>query len=325
MMAKISFTGVIIPAVLIILSLICLVRGIIWFLSDAGRHPSSKGRLKEILSQEDAQSQGILLHNPNLKRSLLERATKKFQLHQPLQAMLLWSDVRWRLGTLLFFVLLCAGAGLSLGFIKWGPLGGLIGGGLGLYLPYRVVVFKKKRRIMKFEKQLPDALDLLARGLKAGHSFPTGMQLVAKEMAKPIGAEFFTTYKEYAHGLDLNAALSNMCQRVGLRDLEFFTTAVMIQRETGGNLAIILEKISSLIRERFRLRNQIKALTAEGRLSGVILILLPPVLVLLLIFVNPKYEMQLVLHPMGRLMALVALSFQIVGMWMIHKIVNIKV
>jgi tight adherence protein B len=125
--------------------------------------------------------------------------------------------------------------------------------------------------------------------------------------------------------LGLNTALVNLCHRVNLRDLSFFTTAVLIQRETGGNLTEILEKISVLIRERFKLRNQVKALTAEGRLSGLILLLLPPVLAIFLMGINPEYESQLFQHPTGQVMCGVALGFQILGMWAIYKIVNIKV
>jgi tight adherence protein B len=151
------------------------------------------------------------------------------------------------------------------------------------------------------------------------------LQQVAKEMADPLGTEFSKTFREFNHGLDLNTSLLNLCQRINLRDLSFFTTAVLIQRETGGNLTEILEKISILIRERFKLRNQVKALTAEGRLSGLILLLLPPVLVVILMGVNPEYESQLFRHPTGQVMCGVALGFQILGMWAIHKIVNIKV
>jgi tight adherence protein B len=165
----------------------------------------------------------------------------------------------------------------------------------------------------------------LSRGLKAGHAFASGLQLVAEEMPDPIGGEFFHTFKEYNHGLDLNAALLNLCRRVDLRDLRFFTTAVMIQRETGGNLSEILDKIAALIRERFKLRNQIQALTAEGRLSGVILVLLPPATALALFYLNPDYVMLLVRHPLGRLMSITALSFQILGIVTIRKIVRVKV
>jgi tight adherence protein B len=151
------------------------------------------------------------------------------------------------------------------------------------------------------------------------------LQQVAKEMADPLGTEFYKTFREFNHGLDLNTALLNLCQRMDLRDLSFFTTAVLIQRETGGNLTEILEKISLLIRERFKLRNQVKALTAEGRLSGLILLLLPPVLGALLMVINPEYVSQLFRHPTGRVMLGVAVGFQLLGMWCIHKIVNIKI
>jgi tight adherence protein B len=201
----------------------------------------------------------------------------------------------------------------------------LAGGGLGVLIPYKVLVRKRKRRLRKFEKQLPDALDLMARGLRAGQTFTAGLQQVAKEMPDPLGTEFFNTFREFNHGLDLNTALLNLCDRINLRDLSFFTTAVLIQRETGGNLTEILEKISVLIRERFKLRNQVKALTAEGRLSGIILLILPPLLAVLLTVINPKYGTQLFTHPMGQKMCGVALGFQLLGMWAIHKIVNIKV
>ena len=183
----------------------------------------------------------------------------------------------------------------------------------------------KRRRLGKFEKQLPDALELLGRGLKAGHAFTAGLQLVADEMGPPIGPEFFKTYKEHNHGLDLNDALLNLCRRVDLQDLRFFTTAVMIQRETGGNLAEILEKIAALIRERFKLHNQVKALTAEGRLSGLVLTLLPPATALALFIMNPSYIMLLWQTPKGRTMAMIALAFQALGIFSIRRIVKIKV
>jgi tight adherence protein B len=144
-------------------------------------------------------------------------------------------------------------------------------------------------------------------------------------MENPIGMEFFKTFKEYNHGLDLNTALLNLCSRMDLRDLRYFTTAVMIQRETGGNLTEILEKIANLIRERFKLRNQIKALTAEGRLSGWVLMGLPPALALAILKLNPDYIKLLVTHPLGKMMTMVALTFQVLGMLCIRKIVNIKV
>jgi tight adherence protein B len=255
----------------------------------------------------------------------LRQVLKRTQRFEQLQDLLLQADVNWSLTTLLLIFLISGAAGLSLGFFSRGPLGALAGVGLGLYLPYWLLKFKRQRRIKKFEKQLPEALDLLARGLKAGHAFSSGLQIVGTEMPNPLGLEFFRTFKEYNHGMDLNSALINLCKRMDLRELRFFTTAVMIQRETGGNLVEILEKISGLIRERFKLRNQIKALTAEGRLSGLILILMPPILFLVMLKINPDYTMLLVNHPLGRMMAMTALAFQALGVLAIRKIVNIKV
>ncbi len=238
---------------------------------------------------------------------------------------LVQANIRCRIEVYLGFILLSAAAFPGLGLLKWGLFGALVGGGLGIWLPFKFLAFMKRRRLGKFENQLPEALELLGRGLRAGHAFTSSLQLVATEMGPPIGPEFFQTYKENNHGLDLNDALLNLCRRVDLQDLRFFTTAVMIQRETGGNLAEILEKIAALIRERFKLRSQIKALTAEGRLSGVVLSLLPPATALGLLFMNPDYIMLLWQTPKGRTMAMIALAFQALGIFTIRRIVKIKV
>jgi tight adherence protein B len=283
-------------------------------------------RLKYLEGLDQKLSPESLLKADSLKDApWLRQTLKKIQRLEQLQELLLKADVSLSIMTVLLILLIAGAAGLSLGYFSRGPLGALCGLGIGLYLPYWILKFKKKRRVRKFEKQLPEALDLMARGLKAGHAFPTGLQIVGSEMPNPIGLEFFKTFKEYNHGMDMNNALINLCQRVELRELRFFTTAVMIQRETGGNLVDILEKISSLIRERFKLRNQIKALTAEGRLSGVILLAMPPIIFLLMLKINPSYTMILVNHPIGKMMSITALTFQVLGILTIKKIVNIKV
>jgi tight adherence protein B len=312
---------------LVFLSFFFLIRAIFLFLASPERlhQRRLKKRLRESDSLESPLNVNTLLRKASLEKSFLDQMLAKFSLFNQLQVMMLQADLAWNMGTFLAVAALSGLVMAGVGLVKWGGWGALAGGGLGLLIPYKILALKKKRRLRKFEKQLPDALDLLARGLRAGHAFPTGLQQVAKEMADPLGTEFFKTFREFNHGLNLNTALLNLCHRINLRDLSFFTTAVLIQRETGGNLTEILEKISILIRERFKLRNQVKALTAEGRLSGLILLLLPPVLVVILMAVNPEYELQLFRHPMGRTMCGVALGFQLLGMWCIHKIVNIKV
>ena len=301
----------------------CLGAGtLLWATDDQARH---QRRLKKRLSGLRDLGVGIpadsLLQSPasRLPRLLQGRLLAKLELS------LLQAGIHCRTEVYLGFTLLSATAFLGLGLLKWGGLGALAGGGLGIWLPGKFLAFRKRRRLGKFEKQLPDALELLGRGLKAGHAFTAGLQLVADEMAPPIGPEFFKTYKEHNHGLDLNDALLNLCHRVDLQDLRFFTTAVMIQRETGGNLAEILEKIASLIRERFKLHNQVKALTAEGRLSGMVLTLMPPATALALFFMNPSYIMVLWQTPKGRAMAIIAMAFQALGLFSIRRIVKIKV
>jgi len=314
-------------ACLIFISIFFFIRGILLFLTDPRRRQQRhvRQRLRELDGLDLYPNPDTLLKKTRLEKSFLDMQLNKLRLLNRLENLMLQANLTWKAATFLAVAALSGLAGLGVGLLKWGGLGGLAGGALGLLIPYKILVLKKKRRIQKFEKQLPDALDLLARGLKAGHAFPTGLQQVAKEMADPLGTEFLKTFTEVNHGLDMNAALLNLCGRITLQDLNFFTTAVMIQRETGGNLTEILEKISILIRERFKLRDQIKALTAEGRFSGVVLLLLPPVLAVILMFINPEYESQLLRHPKGQVMCGVALGFQVLGMWAIHKIVNIKV
>jgi tight adherence protein B len=312
---------------LIFLSFFFLTRSIFLFLANPNRLHQRRlqKRLRAMEGQEPSVSVHTLLKQASLEKSFLDRILGRFGFFQQVQIMLLQADLAWKIRTFLVVTALSGLALAGLGLAKWGGWGALAGGWLGLLIPYKILAHKKKRRLQKFEKQLPEALDLLARGLRAGHAFPTGLQQVAKEMADPLGTEFFKTFREFNHGLDLNTALLNLCHRIDLRDLSFFTTAVLIQRETGGNLTDILEKIAALIRERFKLRNQVKALTAEGRLSGLILLLLPPVIVAILMVINPEYESHLFHHPTGRIMCGVALGFQLLGMWCIHKIVDIKV
>jgi tight adherence protein B len=318
------------PAILltlVLLSSLCLAAATYHILAaPQGRHQRRvRKRLRQLPVAISYQPEESLLRS---SAGALPRLNQWLEQHRALQSWrtrMLQAAIHWQLSTFLSLVLLAAALGLGLGFLRWGLPGAAAGCLVGLVLPFKFLALRAKRRLKKFEKQLPDALELLSRGLKAGHAFASGLQLVADEMPNPIGGEFFKTFKEYNHGLDLNTALLHLCQRLDLRDLRFFTTAVMIQRETGGNLAEILDKIAALIRERFKLRNQIQALTAEGRLSGIILLLLPPLTALAMFYLNPDYILLLVNHPMGRMMSITALFFQALGIITIRKIVRVKV
>lgn len=208
------------------------------------------------------------------------------------------------------------------------PLGwafGVLAGAAAAPLPLLVVWFARRRRLAAFGRQLPEALELISRALRAGHSLAAGIHLVAEEMPDPIAGEFRRCYEEQNLGVPLEEALQEMTLRVPNLDLRFFATAVILQRQTGGDLAEILDKIGRLIRERFQIWGQIQALTGEGRLSGIVLLALPPVLFLVMYRLNPEYCMVLFRDPMGQKMLLGAVAMQILGALVIRKIVNIEV
>jgi tight adherence protein B len=184
---------------------------------------------------------------------------------------------------------------------------------------------RRRVRLKKFASQLPDGLELVARALRAGHSLAAGMHVVAEEMPAPISVEFGRVYEEQNLGIPLEDAMKNMTDRVPNLDLRFFVTSVAIQRQTGGDLSEILDKIGYVIRERYRILGQVKALTAEGRLSGVVLIALPFVLFLVMLHLKPDYVSVLWTERAGIKMSVFALIMQVLGALVIKKIVDIKV
>lgn len=192
-------------------------------------------------------------------------------------------------------------------------------------LPLAYVWFMRGRRLAAFGRQLPEALELISRALRAGHSLASGINLVAEEMMEPIRSEFERVYEAQNLGRPLESSLEEMAERVPNLDLRFFVTAVLLQRQTGGDLAEILDKIGYLIRERFKLFGQIQALTGEGRMSGAVLLALPPVLFVVLWRLNPTYITPLFTDPMGQQMLAGGIFMQFLGAVVIKKIIDIKV
>lgn len=224
------------------------------------------------------------------------------------------------LSLVLFFIGFLGGQFMARGLL----LSFLAGVGMGM-LPFYYVRRKKQKRMLRFQGQLPEALDLIARSLKAGHAFAGGLRIVADEMNDPAGTEFGTTLDEVNFGVDIREALKNLSLRMDCEDLKYFVVAVIIQRETGGNLTEILENISYLIRERFKLQGKINGLTAEGRLSAIILIVLPFFLAFAIYFLNPSYMAPLSDDSMGRILVASALFMMVSGILVIRKIIRIKV
>lgn len=192
-------------------------------------------------------------------------------------------------------------------------------------MPFLWLMMKRKRRLKKFAAQLPEALELVARALRAGHSLAAGLHLVADEMSEPISKEFGRAFEEQNLGMPMEEALLNLAERVPNLDLKFFVTAVILQRQTGGDLAEILDKIGRLIRERFQIWGQVQALTGEGRLSGIVLLALPPALFAVVFQMNPDYLMLLFTDELGKKMLVSGVVMQLFGAIVIRKIVNIRV
>jgi tight adherence protein B len=195
---------------------------------------------------------------------------------------------------------------------------------LGL-IPVFILYRKKKKRVAKFESQLPDALDLIARALKAGHAFSTGMKMVANEFGDPVGTEFGRTIDEISFGLAMDQSLKNLLKRVECADLKFFVMAMILHREAGGNLAEILGNISRLIRDRFKLLRKVRTLSAQGRMSAMVLIALPLFIATILSITAPTYLAVLLTDPTGRVMLVMAIFMELIGFMVIRKIIYIKV
>jgi tight adherence protein B len=192
-------------------------------------------------------------------------------------------------------------------------------------VPFVVVSFRKHRRMSRFAGQFPDAIDLLARAVRAGHAFTTCLELISQELADPVADEFRTVYEQQNLGLSLKDALANLVVRVPLPDVRIFVTALQVQRESGGNLAEILDNLAAVIRERFKLFRQVRVITAEGRLSLYALTALPFVAALLFAVVNPGYLAPLIEDPLGHRLIAGALVSQFIGYLVISRIVRIKV
>ncbi len=256
---------------------------------------------------------------PWLNKKLLQ-----FQIAPYLQKVISQANLKWSPGRLLAMTAVCfivPAYGIYFEF-KNGPVALLAGVGIGL-APFGWVMFLRSRRFDKFQEGLPESLDLMVSALRAGHSLIAAMGLVARECPDPVGMEFRGCFEEQNYGLELKVALDNMQTRIPLQDLAIVCTAIMIQKESGGNLAEVLDKTSHVIRERFRLQRQVKTHTAQGRLTGWILTLLPVVLAVLLYFINPGMMSVLWEKPMGIKLIWMAVGMIFVGGLIIRKIVTL--
>jgi len=236
---------------------------------------------------------------------------------------MLQADVLANPGTLLNWILLISLAGFGVGFwfLKNPLLGLLIALGLGI-LPFLYLKWKKAAKTAKFEKQMPDAMELLARSLRAGHTLPSAIELLGEEMGEPMGTEMRIAYEEQKYGLSVSDSLLHMLQRVASMDLKYFVSAVLIQQETGGNLAELMENIARVVRSRLNFKAKVRGLTATGRFSAIIMITVPILTFFALLIVAPEYEKILFISSTGRMMLLTGIVLTIVGAFLLRRMVR---
>jgi tight adherence protein B len=250
----------------------------------------------------------------------------KFKFIPKLQTRLDQADLDWSASQTMLN--LCGAAllvAVGLLVLNVAPFGALGCGAAVIILPLVWISVRRKRRMNKLANQLPDVFEMMSQALRAGHSLAGAIQLVYEQMPPPIATEFAQVYHEQNLGIKVEEALQSMADRVDSLDVRFFVTAVMIQRQTGGDLAEVLDNISGVIRERIELAGLVRGLTAEGRLSGWVLFALPAVVFLGSLYLNPDYATVLLEDPRGKIMLMVAIGMQLMGIAMIRWIVNIKV
>ena len=317
-----------VPVFVFLLVLLASIGG--YFFVTAGR--TGRGEVEKRLSllqvrnlQENDLSE-VLKKDVLSEVPLLNRLLSRLDAATRIDRRLKQADMTIRVGS---FVLLSLGLfllGIVAGKIfHWPSVISVVVGGVLMYVPNIVVEARRRRRFKRFMSHFPEALEMFARSLRAGHSFTGAIQLVAQEMPHPIGPEFSKVFEEQNLGIPLRQALLGMAERIEALDVKFFVTAILIQRETGGNLAEIIDKIGHVIRERFRIQGQLKIFTAQARMSGIVLALLPVGVAVLVGMMNPEYLKPLWFEKTGKIMIAVAVTLQVLGVIAIRKIIRIKI
>jgi len=253
--------------------------------------------------------------------SLLRRSARV----SALQELLVQGEIKTRAGN---FLILCGVSALVVGgaVMYFGtPLLSVVGLVVGFFIPYMYASHRRTKRFEQFETLFPEAIDTLARAVRAGHAFTTAIEMIANEVAEPVAGEFRKLYEEQKFGLPVRDALMNLVDRVPLVDVKFFVTAVMLQRETGGNLAEILDNLSYVIRERFKIQRQVRVFTAQGRLTMLLLMGMPPTIVVVMMLTNPVFIRPLFNDPIGHALVVVGITLQTIGYFVIRKIIRIQV
>jgi len=282
------------------------------------------GQLQTFVEERFAAGQDDLVRRYRETGGSLDATLARLPHFKDVGLLLEQGGTTWSLQT--YFLLSCGlalGAGFAVLLASRLWPAGLIAAGFGALIPFFIVRRRARRRLRAFEEQLPDAIDLIGRAIRAGHPLSAGMKMVADETADPISGEFRRVFEEQRFGLPFDDSLLSLADRITLVDVRILITAILIQREVGGNLAEVLDNLAYTIRERFKLRRQLRVITAQGRMSGYILALLPIAVGFAIFLLNRGYVMELFLEPVGRIMLFSALLLQFAGYYWIRRIVDI--
>ncbi|MCC7175580.1 MAG: type II secretion system F family protein [Bryobacterales bacterium] len=300
-----------------------------WAAIEGRRKKKVVGMIETVAGRTATVETTVLKDAQGLYQDFLSRLVSNLNIATKAQNHIHQAGLDWTVGKLLVMTLVAAAVGAVLGLrfkvlmVPW-----LSSLGLGLLvgcLPYMYVLRKRSSRMGKFEEQFPEALDFLARAMRAGHAFAVSLEMLADESPEPLSREFRQVYNEQNLGAPVEGALQNLAKRMPLLDVNFFVSAVLLQKETGGNLSEILNKLSYVIRERFKLKGQVKAASAHGRITGLILTLMPIVLMFALMAVAPGYLQGMARDSDGKWLIVGAILGQFVGYFFIRRIINIKV
>jgi tight adherence protein B len=293
-----------------------------------------RDRLASVQKAEQQTSEELALLRDEMMSKIpaLDSLLRRSERMANFQIFLEQADLKVRAGNIL---VLCVVSAIVVGVVGYLVAGSLppnqallfvlVGVILGATLPYSYASYRRTKRFQKFEELFPNAIDTLARAVRAGHAFTTALELIANEIAEPIASEFRKLFEEQKFGLPVRDALMNLAGRVPLVDVKFFVTAVMLQRETGGNLAEILDNLSYVIRERFKIMRQVRVYTAQGRLTMLLLMGLPPIIVVLMLITNPAFIRPLFADPIGHTLVVAGIVLQTIGYFVIRKIIQIQV
>jgi tight adherence protein B len=295
-------------------------------LSEGQKRIQDQLRRLSMIGRDDQVDKGILRDKRMSDITFIDRLLGSFPFARRMELLLYQAGLNWRVGTLVLLMVLTGAVFFLLcSTLLHRPLLGLVLGIVTAFIPYWWVKGQKNKRMNMFSEELPDSLDLMTSALRAGLSFPAALQLVAQESPEPLAQEFAITFDEQNLGLDVKEALINLTERVDSLDLKFFVTAVIIQRETGGNLAEIMESIARIIRERFKILGDVRSRTAHGRLTGMILSIMPVALGALITMLAPAYMLTFFRDPAGQMLLIVCLVLQVVGFLWIRRVIAIKV